>query len=152
MPALALLLGVLAAATAAGLLLRSRSGRVRATGPVGSGEGPGPGTGAGPDPGVLDALGVRPGEAAVTLVQFSSAFCAPCRATRTLLADVTGRVDGARHVEVDAESHLDAVRALDIRRTPTTLVLDRAGRVVARIGGVPRRPELTALLAAMTGG
>jgi thiol-disulfide isomerase/thioredoxin len=83
-------------------------------------------------------------------VQFSSAFCAPCRAARVVLADLAARADGVRHIEVDAESHLDEVRALDIRRTPTTLIVDASGRVVGRVGGVPRRAELMAALDAIT--
>src|SRR3954470_5167119 len=73
-----------------------------------------------------------------TLLQFSSAFCAPCRATRRVLTDVAGSVPGVRHVEVDAEAHLDLVRALGILRTPTTLVLDRDGREVTRASGAPK--------------
>src|SRR6186713_779120 len=76
-------------------------------------------------------LGGPLGERA-TLVQFSSAFCQPCRATRRILADVSGTVPGVAHVEIDAESHLDLVRRLDVRRTPTVLVLDAAGRIVRR--------------------
>lgn len=83
-----------------------------------------------------------------TLVQFSSAFCAPCRATRTVLAKVAGDVDGVVHYDLDAESHLELVRALDIRRTPTTLVLDAEGRETARAGGVPRREQVLAALGA----
>ncbi len=67
-----------------------------------------------------------------TLLQFSSAFCAPCRATRRILADVSSAVPGVAHVEVDAEEHLDLVRRLGILRTPTTLVLDAAGREITR--------------------
>lgn len=81
-----------------------------------------------------------------TLVQFSSAFCAPCRATRTVLAKIAEDVEGVAHYDVDAESHLDLVRALDIRRTPTTLVLDADGRETARAGGVPRREQVLAAL------
>jgi thiol-disulfide isomerase/thioredoxin len=81
-----------------------------------------------------------------TLVQFSSAFCAPCRATRRVLADVADLVPGVVHVEVDAEHHLDVVRRLGILRTPTTLVLDAAGHEVARAAGAPRKEQvLTAL-------
>ena len=67
-------------------------------------------------------------------MQFSSAFCAPCRATQVVLDEVSGMVAGVAHVEVDAESHLELVRRLDVRRTPTVLVLDarRAGRASAR--------------------
>jgi thiol-disulfide isomerase/thioredoxin len=81
-----------------------------------------------------------------TLLQFSSAFCAPCRATRRILADVAGIVPGVAHVEVDAEQHLDLVRALGVLRTPTTLVLDADGRELTRATGAPRRAQVVAAL------
>jgi thiol-disulfide isomerase/thioredoxin len=90
-------------------------------------------------------LGAELGERA-TLVQFSSAFCAPCRATRRVLGEVAGLVPGVTHVEIDAEAHLDLVRALDILRTPTVLVLDAGGRVVRRATGQPRRADVIAAL------
>ncbi|MEV5311897.1 thioredoxin family protein [Streptomyces sp. NPDC052610] len=95
----------------------------------------------------LDAaeLGVGLGERA-TLVQFSSAFCAPCRATRRVLGEVAGLVPGVRHVEIDAEAHLDLVRRLDIVKTPTVLVLDADGRVVRRATGQPRKADVIAAL------
>ncbi|TWD81532.1 thiol-disulfide isomerase/thioredoxin [Kribbella amoyensis] len=90
-------------------------------------------------------IGAELGERA-TLLQFSSAFCAPCRATRRVLAEVESMVDGVRHVEIDAESHLDLVRRLDILRTPTVLVLDSTGAVVTRASGQARKPEVIAAL------
>lgn len=81
-----------------------------------------------------------------TLVQFSTAFCSPCRATRALLADVTSTRDDVVHVEIDAESHLDLVRRLDIRRTPTVLVLNGVGAVVGRASGLPKREQVEAVL------
>lgn len=81
-----------------------------------------------------------------TLVQFSSAFCAPCRATRVLLTDIASKVEGVRHVEVDAESHLELVRRLDIRRTPTVLVLDHAGRIGVRASGLPKKAAVLSAL------
>ena len=96
------------------------------------------------DPALLAALGVEPARA--TLLQFSSAFCAPCRAVRRVSAEVAGMVPGVQHVEVDAESHLDAVRELGIWRTPTLLVLDADGRVTKRATGVPTKPHLIAAL------
>ncbi|GAA4088658.1 TlpA family protein disulfide reductase [Nocardioides kongjuensis] len=86
-----------------------------------------------------------------TLLQFSSAFCAPCRTTRVVLSDVAGKVDGVAHVEIDAEEHLDLVRALDVRRTPTTLVLDGNGHEVTRAAGAPRREQVLAALPALQG-
>jgi thiol-disulfide isomerase/thioredoxin len=82
-----------------------------------------------------------------TLVQFSSAFCAPCRATRQILKDVAGMIDGVTHVEIDAESHLDLVRRLGIFRTPTVLILDPSGTVVRRASGLPRKTDVLAALA-----
>lgn len=90
-------------------------------------------------------LGAGLGERA-TLVQFSSAFCAPCRATRRVLGEIAGMVPGVTHVEIDAEDHLDLVRELDILKTPTVLVLDADGRVVRRASGQPRRADVIAAL------
>ncbi len=81
-------------------------------------------------------LGAVPG-ARATLLLFSSAFCAPCRATRRVLGDVARAVPGVAHVEVDAEQRLDLVRRLGVVATPTTLVLDAAGREVLRAAGQP---------------
>jgi thiol-disulfide isomerase/thioredoxin len=131
-----ILAAVLAGATVAGLVWQRRQGRLRAVAP-----------GAPADSllTTLAELGEVPGERA-TLVQFSSAFCAPCRATKRILSDVAGVVPGVRHVEIDAESHLDVVRRLNILKTPTTLVLDGAGRVTQRAAGQPRKDEVLAAL------
>jgi thiol-disulfide isomerase/thioredoxin len=96
------------------------------------------------DPELLAALGVGPAQA--TLLQFSSAFCSPCRALRRISSEVAQLLPGVRHVEVDAESHLEAVRALGIWRTPTLLVLDADGRVAKRATGVPGKAQLIAAL------
>ena len=90
--------------------------------------------------------GIALGERA-TLLQFSTAFCAPCRATRRVLADVAEVVPGVTHVEIDAEHHLALVRELNILRTPTTLVLDSDGREVSRAAGAPKKQDVLAALA-----
>lgn len=90
-------------------------------------------------------LGLPLGERA-TLVQFSTTFCAPCRATRQILAEVAGMTEGVAHVEIDAESHLDLVRRLDVRRTPTVLVVGPDGRITKRASGQPRKADVIAAL------
>ena len=90
------------------------------------------------------ALGSR-----ATLVQFSSAFCSPCRATRALLEDVTGEMADVVHVEIDAEANLELVRTLDIRSTPTTLFLDRKGHEVGRAMGAPKRDQVLSAISAI---
>ncbi|MET9699503.1 thioredoxin family protein [Streptomyces sp. NPDC006529] len=92
-------------------------------------------------------LGAEPGERA-TLVQFSSAFCQPCRATRRILAEVAAMVEGVAHIEIDAEDHLALVRELAVEKTPTVLVLDAAGRIVRRAAGMPRKADVIAALGA----
>ncbi|MFF4116993.1 TlpA family protein disulfide reductase [Streptomyces sp. NPDC001714] len=133
MTGLVVCVAVLAAASVYGVLHRRRSGRVRVRGRddgkrLGAAE-----------------LGGELGERA-TLVQFSSAFCAPCRATRRVLGEVAGMVPGVTHVEIDAEDRLDLVRELEILKTPTVLVLDADGRVVRRATGQPRKADVIAAL------
>jgi thioredoxin-related protein len=54
-----------------------------------------------------------------------------------------------RHIHIDAESHLELVRQLDIRSTPTTLFLNRDGIEVGRAAGTPKRDQVVAALAAI---
>jgi thiol-disulfide isomerase/thioredoxin len=93
-----------------------------------------------------DVLGSTLGERA-TLVQFSSAFCAPCRATRVLLTDIAAKTPGVVTIDIDAEEQLELTRKLNILRTPTVLVLDADGRITRRASGLPRRDQVLGALA-----
>ena len=53
------------------------------------------------------------------------------------------------HVDIDAESHLELVRRLDIRSTPTTLIVDREGIEIGRAVGAPKRDQVITALAAI---
>jgi thiol-disulfide isomerase/thioredoxin len=148
--------GALALATAVGLWWRARNGKVVVKSPLAGGSdqraGPDGRSGRAGREAKLTAgdLGAELGGRA-TLVQFSSAFCAPCRATRQILGEVAKMVDGVTHVEIDAESRLDLVRRLDVRRTPTTFVLGPDGQVTHRASGQPRKADVIAALGAMVG-
>jgi thiol-disulfide isomerase/thioredoxin len=135
------LVAVLVAATVFGLALRRRAGRFR-PGPAGTG---GESAGARDDALTEADLGRTLG-ARATLVQFSTAFCAPCRPTRQILAEVAGMVDGVTHVEIDAAERLDLVRRLHINSAPTILVLDPGGAIVRRAVGLPRKADVIAAL------
>jgi thiol-disulfide isomerase/thioredoxin len=150
------LAAALAAATLIGVTLRRRAGRFRAgsgragargSGVRGSGAGRAAPSSAFAEAGALTEadLGGKLGERA-TLVQFSTAFCAPCRPTRQLLAQVAGMVDGVRHIEIDAVSRLDLAQRLRISSTPTVLVLDPDGGIVRRAVGLPRKADVLAAL------
>ncbi len=130
-------------ACAFGLFRAARDGRFRGTHPVRDSVGADATQAAVASP--LDGLGHEPGER-FTLLQFSSAFCAPCRATRRVLGEVAELVPGVRHVEIDAEHHLDVVRRLGIVRTPTTLILDARGQEMSRASGAPSKAAVLATL------
>jgi len=133
------LLGTLVVAVLAGLLLRARNGRVRSSGVSQR---------ALPQV-VAEALDPA---SAVTLVQISTTFCAPCRHTKALLSSLAARTEGLHHVELDVTHQPEVAQALAVLRTPTTLAFTPEGRELVRVGGVPRsetlldalRPHLTA--------
>ena len=169
------LIAALVVATVIGLAWQRRSGRFRAATPgqatplrpatsaaaategaeaAAGTEAAAPGTeAAAPDgsrPDVLTEadLGDHLGRQA-TLVQFSTAFCAPCRPTRQILAQVAGMVDGVAHIDIDATDRMDLVRRLRINSTPTILVLGSDGAIVKRASGLPRKADVIAALGAV---
>jgi thiol-disulfide isomerase/thioredoxin len=145
-PGFAVLAAALAVALIGGIAWRLGNGRMRSIPISGvSADDPGQGDARRSDALTSGQLGHALGERA-TLVQFSSAFCAPCRATRRILTDVAAMTEGVAHVEIDAESRLDLVRALGVLRTPTVLVLAGDGRVVRRASGQPRKPDVIAAI------
>lgn len=91
-------------------------------------------------------LGVPLGRDA-TVVQFSSEFCAPCRAAERVITETLDGLDGVQYVDLDSEQKMDLVRRFNILRTPTVLVTDQVGRVVARTAGVPTKHSLQSVLA-----
>jgi len=131
---------VLVLATMAGFAWRRRDGRMGQ--PARAGESAAPLT----EADLGQPLGSR-----ATLLQFSSSFCTPCRATRQLLSDVAGRSDGVVHVEIDVAARMDLARRLDVRRTPTVLVLGPGGQITRRATGLPRRAEVVDALALAAG-
>jgi thiol-disulfide isomerase/thioredoxin len=132
------LIVVLIVVTPLGLLWRRRQGVLRP---------PSPQPSSAPERGRLTATDLRHdlGDRA-TLVQFSGAFCAPCRGTRQVLGDVARLVDGVAYVEIDAESRLDLVRRLNVLSTPTVLVLGPDGTIIRQATGQPREPDVLAAL------
>lgn len=88
------------------------------------------------------ALGDR-----ATLLQLSTAFCAPCRATRRVLAAVAATVPGVVHVERDVADAPALAARLAVTSTPTVAVLDADGRVVRRADGVPTTAQVLAAVA-----
>lgn len=127
--ALGVLAALVAVATALGLAWRTQQGRVRRS--------------ASADAIAIDGVQLGPD---ATLVQFSSEYCAPCRATARVLHDVADAAPGVAHVELDVAARPELAARFGILQTPTTLVIDGSGRVRARIGGAVRRDAVAAEL------
>ena len=137
------LAAALLVATVLGVAMRRRGGQFRPASPRTPAK---PGTPAKTADALTEAdLGAGLGRQA-TLVQFSTAFCAPCRPTREILAQVADTADGVNHVEIDAAARLDLVQRLRINSTPTILVLDRDGAIVKRATGLTRKADVIAAL------
>ena len=137
------LAAALLVATVLGVAMRRRAGQFRPASPRTPAK---PGTPAKTADALTEAdLGAGLGRQA-TLVQFSTAFCAPCRPTRQILAQVADMVDGVTHVEIDAAARMDLVQRLRINSTPTVLVLDPDGAIVKRATGLPRKADVIAAL------
>lgn len=131
--AIALVTGLLLATAAAGVVWRLRDGRHRT------------GSGARVDPSDLRAGGTR-----ATLLQFSTEICARCPQVRRMLSRLASALDGVEHVEIDLTHRPDLAARYRVLQTPTTLVLDREGRVRSRFNGVPRHDDVVTALTALT--
>ena len=143
-PALVAGIGLPAAATLIGLIVRRRDGRVRSAAPAARGASTGSDAG---------ALGLAPGALGtdVTLVQFSTTYCSRCPGTARALGELADAHDAdVRHVEIDLTDDPALADRFDVRQTPTVLVLDAGGRTAGRIAGVPRPDELRALIDDLT--
>lgn len=126
--ALVAVVALVAGATALGFIWRAGQGRIRATRAA--------------DAVALEGVDLASG---ITLLQFSSEFCTPCRATARVLEELAEE-HGVAHVELDVAERPELAARFGILQTPTTLVLDRTGHVRARIGGAVRREQLSAEL------
>ncbi len=133
------LLGLVAVATALGLLWRARTGRVRQ---VDSGATVFSIADLTADELTADAAA----GSAATLLQFSTEVCAPCSTTRVLLAAIADERTGVSHVDIDVTARPDLAARFNLLQSPTTFILDPGGVVRARIGGAPRRAEVLAEL------
>lgn len=135
--AAAVIVALVAVATAAGLLWRATTGRVRRT---------------------KDARVVTPAQvgaasfgSSVTLLQFSTEFCAPCRSTARILGGIAGERPGVAHLDVDLTHRPELASRFGVLQTPTTLVLDASGTIRARIGGAARADEVRSTIDSITG-
>lgn len=94
----------------------------------------------------LDEAALAPG---ATLVQFSTEFCARCPQVRRLLGALADERIGVAHVELDLTARRDLAARYHVLQTPTTFLVDSAGIVRFRWGGVPGRDTINDALDAV---
>jgi thiol-disulfide isomerase/thioredoxin len=132
---LSLVIGLIALAGVLGAVWRLRTGRAKA---IDRGE-------------VIDLerlQAIKNGEPVtkfgkrVTFLQFSSETCSTCKQTARLFAELENTADDVLHIEVDITNRLDLAKKFHVLQTPTTLVLDHAGRITSRIGGAPKQSTI----------
>ena len=67
----------------------------------------------------------------VTLLQFSTAFCSPCKATAQIISHLVEGMDDVVYIQVASEENLKLVEKFDIKSTPTVIFFNRDGIEVA---------------------
>lgn len=140
---------VLVAAVAVGLVLRARSGALRATAPSDSG---------------TDTRRTLLAEAGVAgagpaILHFSADWCGPCAAVRRVIGQVLETLDEelvpgitrAVEIEVDIDENTALAAELSVLSLPTTFIFDAAGVQRYRVSGVPTAADLRAALLPLCG-
>lgn len=89
----------------------------------------------------LQAVGLA-ASGEVSALLLSSPTCAPCRAVKRVLAEVTEARPSFTWVSVDAADYLDIAREHRVMRVPTLFLLDDDGWILARTSGVPATHDL----------
>ena len=78
----------------------------------------------------------------VTLLQFSSAFCSPCKATAVVISQIVQGMDDVVYIQVASEENLKLVEKFDIKTTPTVIFFNRDGIEVGRAAGIPTKEQV----------
>ena len=78
----------------------------------------------------------------VTLLQFSSAFCSPCKATAVVISQIVQGMDDVVYIQVASEENLKLVEKFDIKSTPTVIFFNRDGIEVGRAVGIPTKEQV----------
>ena len=58
------------------------------------------------------------------LVQYTAAWCGPCKALTPRLSNLSNRYDNITFVKVDVEENMESARDLNITTVPTVLIYD----------------------------
>ena len=85
----------------------------------------------------------------VTIVQFSSAFCSPCKATAAIIQNLVKDMDDVVYVQIQSEQNIPLIEKFDIKSTPTVIFFNGMGMEVGRAIGTPTTDQVLASIASV---
>ena len=93
-------------------------------------------------------IGIDLGER-VTIVQFSSSFCSPCKATAAIIGNLIKEMKDVAYVQIQSEQNLALIEKFDIKSTPTVIFFNSFGMEVGRATGTPTNDQVLAAIASV---
>ncbi|NNF20688.1 MAG: thioredoxin [Saprospiraceae bacterium] len=82
----------------------------------------------------------------LTLIDFSAAWCGPCKAMEPVLKDLSSRVgDKAKIIKIDVDKNRNLSDKMQIRGVPT-FMLFKKGKMLWRQSGMQSRNTLESLI------
>jgi thiol-disulfide isomerase/thioredoxin len=85
----------------------------------------------------------------VTVLQFSSAFCSPCKATAQIISAQVADMEDVAYVQIKSEDNLKLVEKYDIKSTPTVIFFNSQAMEVGRAVGIPTKDQVLSSIAAV---
>ena len=79
------------------------------------------------------------------LVDFTAAWCAPCRVMDPIVAELSAERDDIKVVQVDVEQAHDVVARYGVMSMPTFVVFKNGARTATFVGSRPKRRLLQEL-------
>jgi len=73
------------------------------------------------------------------VVDFTAAWCAPCRVMDPILAELAAERDDVKIVQVDVEQAHDTVARYGVMSMPTFVVFKNGSRAATFVGSRPKR-------------
>jgi thiol-disulfide isomerase/thioredoxin len=85
----------------------------------------------------------------VTVVQFSSSFCSPCKATAAIITNLVKEMDDVAYVQIQSEQNIELIEKFEIKSTPTVIFFNGMGMEVGRATGTPSNDQVLAAIASV---
>lgn len=85
----------------------------------------------------------------VTIMQFSSAFCSPCKATAQIITNLVKDMSDVVYTQIKSEENLKLIEKFDIKSTPTVVFFNGHGMEVGRAVGTPTNDQVLAAISSV---